>query len=61
MILTDEEKLTALLDSLDLLTILKQNDVEHLTVLEILHADGWLDIDYYFCEDIPRYLQEEEE
>lgn len=56
-----EEQLLTLLDSLGLKQILLMNDVEDITVLKMLDEDGWLDMDYFFTEDLPNYILEEEE
>ena len=58
--MTDQQLLT-LLASLGLKEILLMNDIEHLTVLKMLDEDGWLDMDYFFTEDLPNYILEEEE
>ncbi len=57
----DDNQMDVMLDSLGLLDILKMNDIEHHTVLKMLHDDGWIDMEVYFDEDVPQYLLEEEE
>ncbi|MBL4795808.1 MAG: hypothetical protein JKY50_00180 [Oleispira sp.] len=56
-----EEQLLILNESLGLKEILLMNDIEPITVLKMLDDDGWLDMDEYFCEDVPNYILEEEE
>lgn len=56
-----EEQMRVLLDSLGLKEILKQNDIEELTVMELLDDEGLLDMEDYFFEDIPEFLRDEQE
>ena len=56
-----EEKLELIREQHGLLSLLKQNDIEELTVLEFLVEEGYLDIEDYFYRDVPQYVLDEED
>jgi len=57
----DNTQLQTLLDTLGLEEILLQCDIDQHAVLRLLDEEGLIDMEDYFYEDVPLYLQGEEE
>jgi len=56
-----ESTLTLLLEQHGLRSLLKQNDIEELFILEYMFNEALIDLDDYLYTDVPQYVLEMEE